>query len=286
MSILVTGATGAFGGRVVSHLLARLPAAEIAVSVRDTGRAADLAAAGVDVRQADFDAPDSVRKAFDGIDRLVLVSTNGPDELRHAQHGTAVRAAADAGVGFLAYTSVTEADADSVAGLADVHGGTERAIRATGIPFSFLRNTMYHENYTGQLAAAYAQGGLVASAGPGRLASAARDDLAEAAAVVASGTGHDRTVYELTGPRGWTFEELAAIATEITGRPLRHVDVDDAELARVLTAAGLPGFLVETFVAIHAAIRAGRLADVRPDLATLLGRPPVDIADAARAALA
>lgn len=286
MTILVTGATGALGGRIVAHLLARVPAAEIAVSVRDTARAAHLTATGVDVRRADFDDAASARRAFDGVDRLVLVSTDGPDDLRLTQHATAVRAAADAGVGFVAYTSVVGADAGSVAGLADVHGGTEQAIRSTGVPFSFLRNTMYHENYTGQLAAAYGRGGLAASAGAGRLASAARDDLAEAAAVVASTTGHDRTVYELTGPRAWTFEELAATATEVTGRPLAYREVGDAELAAGLGAAGLPGFLVDTLVAIQAAVRAGRLAEVRPDLAKLIGREPVDIADAVRAALA
>ncbi|GAA3518123.1 SDR family oxidoreductase [Actinocatenispora rupis] len=286
MTILVTGATGALGGRIVAHLLDRVPAAEIAVSVRDAGRAADLAAAGVDVRQADFDDAASVRRAFDGVDRLVLVSTNGSDDQRLAQHATAVRAAADAGVGFLAYTSVTAADADSVAGLAEVHGGTERAIRDTGIPFSFLRNNMYHENYTGQLAAAYDRGALVTATGSGRLASAARDDYAEAAAVVASTPGHDRTVYELTGPRAWTFDELAAIATGITGRPLAHVGAADADLAQGLRDAGLPGFLADTLVAIDVAVRAGRLAEVRPDLPKLLGRAPVDIADAARAALA
>lgn len=286
MTTLVTGATGHLGALIVRHLRGRLPAGQLAVSVRDTGRATDLAAAGVDVRHGDFDDPASLATAFAGVDALVLVSTDGADDLRLTQHATAVEAAAAAGVGFIAYTSITDAETSRV-GLAEVHRGTERAIRATGIPYAFLRNNMYHENYTAQLAGALERGALVTATGDGRVASAARDDYALAAAVVAADPAQHRdAVYELTGPAAWSFDELAATVSAVTGRPLAHTKVTADELRAALTAAGLPPFVADRLAVLDGDIARGDLSEVRPDLEKLTGRPATPLADAVRAALA
>jgi len=284
MTTLVTGATGHLGRLIVDRLLDRVPAAELAVSVRDPGRAAELAAAGVDVRHGDFAEPDTLRTAFAGVDRLVLVSVDGPDEVRVRLHRNAVAAAADAGVGFVAYTSVTEAETNPMP-LARVHRDTEHAIAGSGMAYSFLRNTMYHENYTLTLPEAYRQGALVTSTGDGVLASASRADLAEAAAVVASTAGHEGTAYELTGPRAWSFAELAGLAGAVTGRALPYRSIPDADLDAAMRAGGLPPFVAELLVGIYAGIRAGHLAAVRPDLEKLLGRPATPVEDAVRTAL-
>src|SRR2546426_267697 len=191
MTTLVTGATGHLGGLIVRHLRDRLPAGELAVSVRDTTKAAELAAAGIEVRHGDFDDPTTLPAAFAGVDALVLVSTDGADDVRIVQHATAVRAAAAAGVGFLAYTSITDAENSRVA-LAEVHRETERAIRASGIPYAFLRNNMYHENYLPQLPGALDRGVLATATGTGRIASATRDDYARAAAAVAADPAQHR----------------------------------------------------------------------------------------------
>ncbi|WP_018682632.1 SDR family oxidoreductase [Actinokineospora enzanensis] len=283
MTILVTGATGHLGGLITRRLLDRVPATDLAVSVRDTTKAADLATLGVDVRQGDFTRPDTLR--FTGVDTLLLVSADGPDELRKAAQRDAVDAAVKAGVQRLIYTSVSDA-ATSPLSLAKVHAATEAHIRDTGIPFTFLRNGMYHENYTASLSGALDRGSLVTSTGTGAIASVSREDLAEAAAIVATTPGHDGATYELTGPRAWTFDELASLASSVTGKPLPHVSVTDAELRAALVAAGLPDFVADLLTDINANIRTGTLSQVRPDLATLLDRAPTPIEHTVRAALA
>lgn len=284
MTILVTGATGGLGRLVMGHLLDVVPAGELAVSVRDPGKAADLADRGIDVRKADFDDPASLGAAFAGVHRLLVISTDGPDEIRIQQHANAVDAAAGAGVEYLAYTSVTDAQTSPLQ-LARTHRETERRIRATGIPFTFLRNGMYHEHYAYQLTQALEHGVLISSTGTGRIASVSRDDLALAAATVLGTSGHDNAVYELTGPRAWSFDELARLAAAHTGRPLVHTSVSDAEFTAMLTGAGLPEFVVDRLVDINANTRAGVLASVRPDLERLIGRVSTSIGSAVTRAL-
>ncbi|GAA3027240.1 SDR family oxidoreductase [Actinokineospora globicatena] len=282
MTILVTGATGQFGGLAVRHLLDRVPAAELAVSVRDASKAADLAERGVEVREGDFDAPETLR--FDGVDTLLLVSANGPDAIRLIGQNAAVDAAVRAGVGRIVYTSVTDATTSPLE-LAKVHAGTEERIKASGVPYTFLRNGMYHENYLGGLPQALERGTLVTATGEGRVASASRDDLALAAAIVVTTEGHDGAAYELTGTAAWSFDELAALAADLTGKPLAHVSVPGPELAANLAAVGLPGFLAELLADIQVNISRGALSEVRPDLGKLIGREPKSIADAVRSAL-
>jgi NAD(P)H dehydrogenase (quinone) len=265
MTTLITGATGHLGSLILKHTLTRLPADRLAVSVRDPKKAEGL---GVEVRPGDFDGP--LAATFAGVETLLLVSVDGPDEIRIGRHLNAVRAAADAGVRHIVYTSVTDADTSPLA-LAKVHKATEEAIRATGIPFTFLRNAMYHENYLPQ-----GPGPIVTAAGDGRIASASREDLALAAAVVLSTAGHENAVYELTGPRAWSFDELAALVGE-THRP-----VSRDERVTGLEGFGLPDFLAELLADIEVNIGRGALAEVRPDLEKLIGRAPTTIEDAVR----
>ncbi|WP_440899452.1 SDR family oxidoreductase [Actinosynnema sp.] len=267
MTTLITGATGHLGALIADHVLTRIPASELAVSTRSPEKAEALAARGVDVRKADFDDAESLRAAFAGVDRLVLVSADGPD--RVAQHTRAVEAAKAAGVAFIAYTSVVDADTSPLS-LAPDHAATERVIRESGIAFAFLRNGMYHENYTQALG----HGVVAHAAGDGRNASASRDDLAEAAAIVVTGEGHEGKVYELTGPSAWTFAELAALSGD-EAKP-----VTAQERIAGLVGFGLPDFVAELLTDIEVAIGRGALERVTDDLPTLLGRPATPIADA------
>ncbi|WP_330271214.1 NmrA family NAD(P)-binding protein [Lentzea sp. NBC_00516] len=251
MTILITGATGQLGNAVVRHVLARTDE-QVIVSVRSPEK---FTLDGVEVRQGDFEQPETLN--FTGADKLLIVSGEAPDtDTRIQQHKNAIAKAVEHGVGHIFYTSLTDADTSTV-GVAVVHKATEEAIRATGIPFTFLRNGMYHENYLGALS-----GETVAvSTKDGRVASAARDDFALAAAVALTTGGHENQVYELTGSTSWSFPELA-------GDRFRDVSDDD------LIAAGLPAFVVDFFVAI----REGVFAEVRPDLEKLIGRPSTPIA--------
>lgn len=269
MTLLLTGATGQLGTLIGKHLAGR-GAAFVAGSRTP-------APGG---RRVDFTDPAGLDEAFGGVTKLILISTNAEDRL--TQHRTAIDAAQRAGVRHIVYTSVTEA-AQSPLALAADHKATEEAIRATGIPFTFLRNNMYHENYTGQLA--HTEDTFRTAAESGLLASASRDDYALAAAVVATEPGHENAVYELTGSVAWTFDDFAAKVAEISGKPFVHKSVPAADLRAGYLSAGLPPHAADLYTDIYVHIARGALAEVRPDLEKLLGRPATPLAEAIRAAV-
>ncbi|MEU6311339.1 SDR family oxidoreductase [Streptomyces sp. NPDC047014] len=284
MSIVVTAATGALGRLVVGELLERVPAERVAVVVRDRDKAADLAARGVEVRVADYNDPAALAAAFRAGDRVLLISGNEFGR-RTAQHTAVLEAAQAAGVAQLAYTGILggpEADFE----LAAEHIATERAILGSGVPYTFLRNGWYHENYTRELPAALGHGAVVGSTGEGRVASAARADFAAAAAVVLTGEGHLNQVYELSGDTAWSLAEYAAEVAAQSGKEVVYRDVTAEEHLAVLTGAGVPEGFAAVLVDVDAAIARGRLAGTGGDLARLIGRPTTPMAEAIREALA
>ncbi|MFB9325584.1 SDR family oxidoreductase [Paenibacillus aurantiacus] len=281
MKLLVTGATGKLGSKVVEALLKKVPASELAVSVRNPEKAAALKAQGIDVRQGDFDRPETLDAAFAGVDRLLIISADGDNETRIRQHTDAVAAAKRANVGFIAYTSATNARESSLF-LAEVHRVTEEAIISTGIPYAFLRNNWYLENEIGSIQAALAGQPWLTSAGNGKAGWALRQEYAEAAAAVLAGEGHENAVYELGGPLR-TQEELASAVGAVIGRDIPVHQVDDIEYASIMAGAGVPDFVVPILVSIQKSIRDGALEVGSDDLEKLLGRPltPLDQALAA-----
>lgn len=280
MKILVTGATGQLGSKVVDALLGMVPAGQVAVSVRQPEKASALSALGVDVRHGDFDEPASLDKAFAGVDRLLIVSTQGDNDTRMRQHGAAVEAAQRAGVKFIAYTSLVNA-ADSKLALAPVHKFTEEAILKTGIPYAFLRNNWYIENETGTIQGVLAGAPVVTSAGSGKVGWATRGDYAKAAAVVLAGEGHENKTYELSG-KLLTHDELAKSIAEALGREVPVQHVDDAGYAEAMRGTGAPEPVVSFLVAIQSGIREGGLDVASNDLETLLGHPATPLVDAIR----
>ncbi|MFC4598188.1 SDR family oxidoreductase [Cohnella hongkongensis] len=278
MSILVTGATGKLGTKVVEALLKSVPASELAVSVRDPGKADGLRARGVDVRQGDFDRPESLDAAFAGIDRILIISADGDTETRIRQHTNAVEAAARAGVRFIAYTSLANAGESKLL-LAPPHQATEKAILSTGIPYSILRNNWYLENESSGIQGVLAGAPWVTSAQSGKVGWALRQEYAEAAAAVLTGQGHENTVYELSG-KLLTQEQLAAEVGAVLGRDVPVRQVDDKTYADIMTQAGVPDFVIPFLVGIQQGIREGGLEVESGDFEKLLGRPLTPIREA------
>jgi NAD(P)H dehydrogenase (quinone) len=195
----VTGASGRLGRLAVEELLDRgVPAADVVALVRTAGRATDLAARGVRVREADYARPDTLDAAVAGVDRLLLVSSSEAGA-RVVHHTNVIRAATAAGVTRIAYTSMLNAD-DTTNPLADEHQDTERALRQAGVPFTLLRNGWYTENYTDQLAQYLRHGEIVGAAGDGRISAATRRDYAAAAATALLQDAPGDRTHELGGP--------------------------------------------------------------------------------------
>lgn len=268
MKLLVTGATGQLGSLVVEALLKTVPADQLAVSVRDPKKAEHLQARGVDVRQADFTSPTSLATAFAGIDKLLLISSSDGD--RVAQHTAAIEAAKTTGVSFIVYTSAPNAQESSFF-LVNDHRATENAIIASGIPYSILRNNWYLENEAGSIKGAAAGAPWLTMGGSGKVGWAVRQDYAEAAANVLSGTGHENKTYELAG-KLITYDELAAITAEVLGKDVPVQHVDEATYSEAMKAAGVPEPVIPFLVGVQTAIANGSLAVDSNDLEALLGR--------------
>jgi len=281
--ILVTGTSGHLGRLVVDALLDRISPSEIVAGARSIANVSDLAERGVHVRTVDYDRPDTLGAAFDGVDTVLLVSSSEVGR-RAAQHQTVIDAARAAGVSHLAYTSILRADTSPML-LAAEHLATERAIEASGLAHTFLRNGWYIENYTANLAPALEHGTLVGSAGTGRIAAATRSDYAAAAAQVLTSAAHERAVYELAG-NPFTMYELAAAVSAEVGRSIGYTDLAPADYRAVLVQAGVPEGFADVLVDADVNVARGQLDAPSTDLASLLGRPLTPLPDAIRAGLA
>ncbi|MET9957291.1 SDR family oxidoreductase [Streptomyces sp. NPDC006339] len=282
--IIVTGATGQLGRLVVEDLLTRVPADQIVAAVRTPQKAADLAERGVQVREADYDRPDTLKTAFEDADKILLISGNDFGR-RVQQHQAVIDAAKDAGAGLLAYTSVLHADTSTLP-VAPEHQATEEAIKASGLTHSLLRNGWYNENYIPTAQQGAATGTIIGSARDGRISSASRADYAAAAAAVLTGDGHDNTVYELSGDTVFTMDDVAANTTAVTGTPVTYQDLPAQDHARALAEAGLPEPVVQMLLAIDAGTADGQLAGTTGDLSRLIGRPTTALRATLTAALA
>ncbi|MEV6100630.1 SDR family oxidoreductase [Nocardia sp. NPDC051981] len=282
MTVAVTGASGQLGRLVVEALLKDGSQPVVAV-VRDPAKVADLAARGVEVRVASYDDPEALERAFQGVDRVLLVSGNEFTK-RVAQHTNVLRAAERAGVKLLAYTSIPQAGRNPLI-LAQEHIGTEAALAGASIPTVLLRNGWYWENYTGGLAHAIETGVLYGAAGEGKVSGAARADYAEAAARVLTTDGHEGKVYELGGDETLSYAELAQVISEVAGKPVRYQDLPQADYAAALQGAGLDAGYAAALADADAGIADGILAVDSGDLQRLLGRPSTPVAEVLLAAL-
>ena len=282
--ITVTGASGHLGRLVVTGLLdAGVPAAEVVAVVRTPERAADLAARGVQVRQADYDDPAALQAALQGTDRLLLVSGSEVGQ-RVVQHSNVLQAATAAGIGLVVYTSAPKAD-DTPLPLAPEHVATERLIADVGLPAVVLRNNWYLENYDQPITTAASTGEVVGSSGSGRIAAATRADYAAGAVAVLTAEQPEPGIVEVGGDEAFTMADLAAAVAAGTGREVTYRDLTAAEHLASLLGHGLPRQTAEFVVGLDQAIAQGALDTGSTALSTLIGRPTTTLSQYVRTVL-
>lgn len=281
--IVVTGATGQLGRLVIAALLKKTAASNIAAAVRNVEKAKDIAALGVQVRQADYSQPASWDAALKGADKVLLISSSEIGQ-RAQQHRSVIDAAKKAGVKLLAYTSVLHADT-SVLGLSAEHKETEAMIRASGVPFVLLRNGWYTENYMGSVPSALAHGAVYGSAGDGRISSASRADYAEAAATVLTADNQAGKTYELAGDSAFTLTELAAEISRQSGKSIGYVNLPEVDYKNLLIKVGLPEVVADLLADSDIGVSKGALYDEGRQLSKLIGRPTTALATSVKAAL-
>ncbi|MER9327332.1 SDR family oxidoreductase [Mesorhizobium sp. M0488] len=279
----ITGATGQLGRLVIDALLKTVPADRIVAAVRDPAKASDLAQRGVVVREADYNRPDTLPMALAGVDRLLLISSTEVNG-RLPQHRSVIKAAQRVGVSLIAYTSMLHADT-SPARLAVEHRQTEEVITASGLPAVILRNGWYTENHLMALPAALEHGAFIGAANEGRFSSAARQDYAEAAAVVLTSEDQAGRIYELAADQAFTLAELAAKVSRQSGKAIAYNDLAGAAYAGVLTSAGLPADLAAILADADIAASRGALFDDGGAMSRLIGRPTTPLESVVAAAL-
>lgn len=278
----VTGASGQLGKFVLEELLGKVAASDVVAYGRDVAKLADYAAKGVTVRPMDYDDPASLPTALDGVDRLLLISGSALGE-RPRQHGNVINAAKEAGVNYIAYTSVLEADTTPIK-LGREHQATEELLAAGGIDYDLARMGWYNENYIGSLPVQVEQGVITGAQGQGRISSASRADLAGGLAVILL-TGKGGGTYDLAGDSSWTMEDFAAELSKQADKPVKYVDMSEADYAKSLEQVGLPDFIAAVIANSAAATSQGALENDSKTLSGLTGRPTTPIAQTIASAL-
>lgn len=283
--IVVTGATGQLGRLVIGSLIKRgVPANQIVAAARTPSKGVDLAALGVQVREADYGKPATLAKAVAGASKLLLISSPSMAN-RIVEHRPVIDAAKTAGVQLIAYTSVLRADSSTLL-VAPDHLATEKYVAASGVPWVFLRHPSYLENYTGSLGSALEHGVIPGAAGDGRNSAATRADLADAAAVVLSTPDRASKIYELGGDTAFTMAEFAAEVSKQSGKKVVYNNLSQQAYQAMLESVGLPAYVANLLADsdVKSASR-GEFYTASHDLTRLMGRPTTTFADAIAAAL-
>lgn len=283
--ILVTGASGQLGHLVINALLINFPASQIVAGARNTAKAEDLVRLGVEVREVDYEKPETLESAFSDIERLLLISSSEVGK-RTSQHEAVIEAAKKAKIRLLAYTSLLNADT-SILGLAEEHRKTEQAIKESGVPYVILRNGWYTENYAASVPMAVEQGVLLGCAKEGKVSSAARRDYAEAAAtVLVAGEEQAGKIYELAGDNAYTLSEFASEIARQAGKSIEYKDMPEDDYRNILLDAGLPESLAALLADSDAGASKGALFEGSKSLSQLIGRSTTPVAEVIASTLA
>ena len=283
MKIAITGAIGQLGNLVIEQLLQLTAAQNIIALVRNIDKAEHFKAQGIELREFDYDRPETLVPALSGVDKLLLISANEIGR-RTLQHKAVIDAAKVAGVPYLAYTSLLRADTSPL-GLAQEHRETEKLIQDSGITYTFLRNNWYSENHLAGIAYTIQIGMLFGAAQDGRISSASRIDYAETAAKVLTSTGHENKTYELAGSESFTKADLAQFISQATHKPVIYQNLSADDLRQGLIQANLPSHLIDVIVDADVQTAKGAMYSKSKDLEQLIGHKTTSIQDSIKAAL-
>lgn len=270
--LAITGANGQLGQHVITSLLEKTAPGNVIGLVRDPSKASVLAETGISIRQADYNQPESLVSALQGVTKMLLISSSEVGQ-RVRQHQAVIDAAKTNNVSLLAYTSILRADISPLM-LASEHKATEEAIHASNIPSVILRNGWYTENYVPGLQGVLEGCALVGAAHSGIFATAERKDYAAAAAaVLTSNTPQAGNVYELAGDEGFTLAQMAEEIAQVTGKPIEYVNQSTAEFTAFLTQHGVPEAFAEVLANADTHAANGWLNDTSGTLGQLIGHP-------------
>lgn len=275
--ILVTGSTGKLGIAVVQQLLQQSARGQFAVFARDSSKTAHYAAQGIPVRLGDFDDPSSLPTAFAGISKLLLISSRAMN--RAEQQKKVVDAAIQAGVKHIIYTSLAVQDINTshVNGLMQSHFDTEAHIVASGVGYTFLRNTMYADAVPEIVGSAWPQHGIRLPGGNGRVPYALRREMGEATGNLLLQSGHEGKTYNITGSAGYSYQDIAQALSQLSGQPVLYEDVDPEAFKQQLQAIGLPDFLIYLMAGTVQDIKDHQYEVHSDTLRQLLGREPAGL---------
>lgn len=275
--IAITGATGKLGHHVLKELIKKVPAQQITALVRNPQKAQDIQALGVQLRQADYDQPATLTEALKGVDKLLLISSSEVGK-REAQHKAILAAAVANKIKHIFYTSILKADSSKM-GLAKEHLATENAIKASGIPYTFLRNGWYLENHTENMASALETGVILGAAGDGLFSSASRLDYALAAVKTLTTEGHENKIYELAGSTSFTLTDYAQALSKKANKTISYKDMPEAEFAQTLVSFGVPQVFATLLANSDTGAKNGELHSDAKDLEVLIGRKTTSLVD-------
>lgn len=279
MKIGITGATGQLGRLVVDKLKQKTNSESLIALVRSPVKAADL---GIEARTFDYEKPETLAAALQGIDYLLLISGAELGK-RKTQHENVIKAALSSNIKLIVYTSMLYADTSSLS-LAPEHLATEELLKSSGIPYTILRNGWYTENYTASIPGAIGAGAFIGSAGEGKISSATREDFAEAAVVVLTSEGHQGKTYELAGDDSYTLKDLAAEISRQTGKDIPYNNLPEEEYAGVLKSVGLPEGLAQSIASWDIGASRGDLFNDSKVLSKLIGHPTTPFTDTVKKA--
>lgn len=276
--ILVTGATGQLGQIVIEKLSEKIPTNQIAALVRDSAKAEHLIAKGVNVRVGDYQNGDSLLAALQGVEKLLLISSNDFND-RLGQHKNVIDAAHKAGVKHVFYTGVTMNNINSspLKPLLEEHYLTEEYLKASGLSYTFLQNSLYAEVIPMFLGENVVETGVFFPAGDGKVAFALREDLGEATANILLNEGHENQTYHLTGSETISFEEVAAILSELSGKEVSYINPEKDAFEGALKQFGLPEPIIQMSVMFAAGIKNNDFNKTYDSLEKFLGRKPTNL---------